>query len=130
PGVAEPALQEGRHVARVIKARLSGEPGPGPFRYLDLGTMATISPGDAVADVRGLHLRGLVGKVAWAVVHLAFLVGWRNRAAVLAGWVWLIATRRRPQQIILEPVHHAESGEPDPTARSAAKPPVKTGHEG
>ncbi|SES48711.1 NAD(P)/FAD-dependent oxidoreductase [Actinokineospora terrae] len=103
PGVAETALQQGKYVAKAIRARLTGEKIT-PFRYLDLGTMATISAGDAVADVRGLHLRGLIGKVAWAVVHLAFLVGWRNRAAVLAGWAWTVGTGRRTQRVILEPV--------------------------
>ncbi len=47
---------------------------------------------------------GLLGKLAWALVHLAFLVGWRSRAAVLADWAWTLSTGRRVQQIILEPV--------------------------
>ncbi len=101
PGIAEPALQEGKYVAEVVRARTSGRPAPGPFRYLDLGTMATISPSDAVADVRGLRLRGLLGKVSWAVVHLAFLVGWRNRASVLLEWAWMLLTGRRSQRVIL-----------------------------
>jgi NADH dehydrogenase len=101
PGIAEPALQAGKYVAKVVRARTSGRPAPGPFRYLDLGTMATISPSDAVADVRGLRLRGLVGKVSWAVVHLAFLVGWRNRASVLLEWSWMLLTGRRSQRVIL-----------------------------
>lgn len=71
PGLAEPAIQEGRHVAKVIGSRVTGQPSPGAFRYRDLGTMATISPRDAVADIRGVHLHGLLGKFAWAVVHLA-----------------------------------------------------------
>ncbi|MFD4641884.1 NAD(P)/FAD-dependent oxidoreductase [Lentzea sp. NPDC058436] len=103
PGIAEPALQEGHHVARVIKARLRGRRAK-PFRYLDLGTMATISPGDAVADIKKLRLKGVIGKVAWAVVHIAFLVGWRNRVAVLAQWAWNLVTGRRAQPIILEPM--------------------------
>ncbi|MFC3895146.1 NAD(P)/FAD-dependent oxidoreductase [Lentzea rhizosphaerae] len=107
PGIAEPAIQEGHHVARVIKARLQGREAK-PFRYLDLGTMATISPGDAVADVKKLRLKGLIGKAAWAVVHIAFLVGWRNRAAVLIQWAWNIVTGRRAQPIILEPVQAKE----------------------
>jgi NADH dehydrogenase len=107
PGIAEPAIQEGHHVARVIKARLEGRPTK-PFRYLDLGTMATISPGDAVADIKKLRLKGVIGKVAWAVVHIAFLVGWRNRAAVLAQWAWNLATGRRAQPIILEPMRAIE----------------------
>jgi NADH dehydrogenase len=107
PGIAEPAIQEGHHVARVIKARLRGHETK-PFRYLDLGTMATISPGDAVADIKKLRLKGLVGKAAWAVVHIAFLVGWRNRAAVVTQWAWNILTGRRAHPIILEPMHAIE----------------------
>ena len=107
PGIAEPAIQEGHHVARVIKARLDGREAK-PFRYLDLGTMATISPGDAVADIRKLRLKGLIGKAAWAVVHIAFLVGWRNRVAVLATWALNAVTGRRAQPIIMEPVRAIE----------------------
>ncbi|WP_112269704.1 NAD(P)/FAD-dependent oxidoreductase [Lentzea terrae] len=107
PGIAEPAIQEGHHVAKVIKARLENRETK-PFRYLDLGTMATISPGDAVADIKKLRLKGILGKVAWAVVHIAFLVGWRNRVAVLAQWAWNLVTGRRAQPIILEPMHAIE----------------------
>lgn len=107
PGIAEPAIQEGHHVAKVISARLEGREHK-PFKYLDLGTMATISPGDAVADIKKLRLRGLIGKVAWAGVHIAFLVGWRNRFAVLAQWALNIVTGRRAQPIILEPVQAKE----------------------
>jgi NADH dehydrogenase len=107
PGIAEPAIQEGHHVARVIKARLENRETK-PFKYLDLGTMATISPGDAVADIKKLRLKGLLGKAAWAVVHIAFLVGWRNRFAVLAQWALNIVTGRRAQPIILEPMHAIE----------------------
>jgi NADH dehydrogenase len=107
PGIAEPAIQEGHHVARVIKARLAGRE-PKPFKYLDLGTMATISPGDAVADIKRLRLKGLIGKAAWAAVHIAFLVGWRNRFAVLTQWAWNLVTGRRAQPIILEPVRAIE----------------------
>lgn len=103
PGIAEPAIQQGRYVAKVIAHRLGHGTSPGPFRYLDLGAMATISPFDAVADIRGLHLHGIPGKAAWAGVHLAFLVGWANRAAVLANWAWALSTGRRQQQLILTP---------------------------
>jgi NADH dehydrogenase len=103
PGIAEPALQQGRYVAKVIRHRLGAGRHPGPFRYRDLGTMATISPLDAVADVRGLHLHGVPGKAAWAGVHLAFLVGWSNRIGVLANWTWSLSTGRRQQQLILAP---------------------------
>ncbi len=121
PGIAEPAIQQGRHVAKAIAHRLGDGPDPGAFHYVDLGTMATISPFDAVADIRRLHLRGPLGKAAWAAVHLAFLVGWANRAAVLGNWAWALATRRRRQQLIL----HTATTEPRPR-RSAPRPPAGT----
>jgi NADH:quinone reductase (non-electrogenic) len=101
PGIAEPAIQEGKHVARIISARLGGGHPPGPFRYRDLGTMATISPGDAVAQMRFLKLHGAPAKVAWAAVHLAFLVGWGHRGAVLGSWAWTLVTGRRKEQVML-----------------------------
>lgn len=101
PGLAEPAMQEGAYVARLIRARIAGRPVPGPFRYRDLGTMATISPGDAVADVFGLRLSGLPAQLAWAVVHIAFLVGWGNRVGVLSRWAFDLVTRSRSERVIL-----------------------------
>jgi NADH dehydrogenase len=103
PGIAEPAIQQGRYVAKVLRHQLGHGRHPGRFRYRDLGTMATISGMDAVADVRGMHLRGPIGKLSWAAVHLAFLVGWSNRAGVLANWAWTMTTGRRQQQLILAP---------------------------
>ncbi|WBQ07245.1 NAD(P)/FAD-dependent oxidoreductase [Kribbella sp. CA-293567] len=101
PGIAEPAMQEGKYVAKVIRRGLDGQSTVKPFKYLDLGTMATISPGDAVADIRGLRLSGLIGKVAWAGVHLAFLVGWGNRASVLTTWFATTFNGTRRQQVML-----------------------------
>jgi NADH dehydrogenase len=62
PGLAEPAMQEGRYVATLIERRLAGRPAPRAFRYRDLGAMATISAGDAVAEAFGLRLTGLSGR--------------------------------------------------------------------
>lgn len=62
-------------MAAVIRRRVTGHPAPGKFRYRDLGTMATVGPRAAVADIRGLELSGVPGKLAWAFVHIAFLVG-------------------------------------------------------
>jgi NADH dehydrogenase len=104
PGLAEPAMQEGWYVAKRIRRRVAGRPDAGPFRYRDLGTMATISPRDAVADAFGLRLTGVVGKLVWAFVHLSFLVGWGNRAGVLARWAYELGTRNRPERVILESV--------------------------
>lgn len=101
PGLAEPAMQEGAYVARLIRARISGQPGPGLFRYRDLGTMATISSGDAVAEVFGLRLSGLPAQLAWAMVHIAFLIGWGSRVGVLSRWAFDLLTRSRSERVIV-----------------------------
>lgn len=101
PGLAEPAIQAGRYVARVIRARVDRRPPPGPFRYLDLGIMATIAPFDAVAQRGRIRVAGLPAKIAWSCVHVAFLVGWGSRAAVLASWAWTLLTHRRRHRVIV-----------------------------
>ncbi|MGY1643374.1 NAD(P)/FAD-dependent oxidoreductase [Geodermatophilus sp. SYSU D00703] len=96
PAVAQPALQEGRYVGRLIAARLRGEPLPGPFRYRDKGSMATIGHRSAVADVRGLTVTGFPAYLLWAFVHVLYLVGWGNRVATLFSWIralWLSENR-------------------------------------
>lgn len=109
PGMAEPAMQEGAYVAKLIRARISGQPAPGPFHYRDLGTMATISPRDAIADVFGLRLSGLPAQLAWAVVHIAFLIGWGNRVGVLSRWAFDLVTRSRSERVILAGVSGADT---------------------
>jgi NADH dehydrogenase len=102
PMLAPPAMQAGRYVAREIVAALTGERGNRrPFRYVDKGTMATIGRRAAVADFHGLKLKGAIGWVAWLVVHLYYLIGFRNRAVVLASWAWDYLRRDRPIRLIL-----------------------------
>ena len=101
PGLAEPAMQEGRHVAEVIRCQLTGHVLPGPFRYRDLGTMATISPTDAVAQRGRLRVSGIPAKAGWAAVHLAFLVGWGNRLSVLTSWTRIALFGSRGRQLII-----------------------------
>jgi NADH dehydrogenase len=103
PGLCEPAIQEGRYVARVINQQVNGEADPGPFRYRDLGIMATVGPRNAVADAFGIKLSGIPGKIAWAGVHIPFLIGWGNRAGVLSRWLWDIFSRRQGERVILNP---------------------------
>jgi NADH dehydrogenase len=86
PGVAQPAMQEGRYVAKVIGARLAGEAPPGPFRYFDKGTMATIGHRRAVAKSFGLTFTGLPAYLMWAVIHVAYLIGWGNRLGTIYTW--------------------------------------------
>jgi len=87
PGVSPVAMQQGRHAARNILSMLRGGK-PHPFHYFDKGSMATIGRHKAVADLRFLHLSGLLAWLAWLFVHIIFLVGFRNRLAVLFQWAW------------------------------------------
>ncbi|MFC0627499.1 NAD(P)/FAD-dependent oxidoreductase [Kribbella deserti] len=119
PGIAEPAMQEGKYVAKVIRHRLGERKAPKPFRYLDLGTMATISPLDAVAQIGRIKLRGPIGKAAWAGVHLAFLVGWGNRLAVLGSWAAVLSRGARRQQVVLGDASQADPRAERPRAEGA-----------
>ena len=97
PMLSPPAMQAGRYVARSIVKGGSTE----PFRYVDKGTMATIGRGAAVADVRGFKLKGFIGWLAWLFVHIYYLIGFRNRVAVLASWAWDYIRRDRPIRLII-----------------------------
>jgi NADH dehydrogenase len=94
PGVAQGAIQGGRHAARVIasevRAAAAGRPAPQRkvFRYNDKGTLATIGRNKAVADLGRLKFRGLLAWLLWAVVHVMFLISFRNRLAVMLSWMW------------------------------------------
>jgi NADH dehydrogenase len=88
--VAQPAMQMGRHAARMIAQDLAGRPRT-RFRYFDKGDMATIGRGAAVADVKWpfkAHWGGFPAWATWLVVHLWFLVSFRNRLGVMATWTW------------------------------------------
>jgi len=98
PMLSPPAMQEGRYVARAI--RHGGQP-EGPFHYRDKGTMATIGRRAAVAQVGPVRLRGFLGWITWLVVHLYYLIGFRNRAVVLASWGWDYVRRDRPIRLIV-----------------------------
>ena len=87
PGVSPVAMQQGRHAGRNILSMLRGGK-PQAFHYFDKGSMATIGRHKAVADLRFLHLSGLLAWLAWLFVHIIFLVGFRNRLLVLMQWAW------------------------------------------
>jgi NADH:ubiquinone reductase (H+-translocating) len=105
PGVVQGAMQGGAHVARMIRRRLSGEEGQ-PFVYTDLGNMAVLGRGHAVADIGGKRFTGLFAWLFWLFLHILKLVGFRNRAVVLVQWAYnyialqrgvrLITGRKRP----------------------------------
>lgn len=89
PQLAQPALQGGKYVGKLIKRELAGKPDPGPFRYFDKGTMATIGKSSAVAEVqipftqKALPIKGFVAWITWVVLHIAYLLGNRNRLATM-----------------------------------------------
>ena len=102
PGVAQPAMQMGEHVARMIEADLNHQPRR-PFRYFDKGDMATIGRMAAVAKVQWpfkARLSGFPAWVTWLLVHIYFLIGFRNRLAVLSQWVWNYFTFRSGVRLI------------------------------
>jgi NADH dehydrogenase len=100
PGVAPVAKQQGAYAARVIGARVRGMPVPKPFRYRHLGTMATIGRRSAVADFGKFRLTGFIAWLLWGLVHVYFLVGFRNRIAVTMGWLWAYVTFGRGARLI------------------------------
>jgi NADH dehydrogenase len=97
PGVAEVAMQEGLHAAKTIRARVAGKPATAPFRYRDLGSMATVGRFRAVVSLKGLRLGGLVGWLTWAAVHLTFLTGFANRFTTMLHWGRTFLGRSRSQ---------------------------------
>jgi len=102
PGLAPVAKQQGRYVARAIRRRLrGGRPDARPFRYRDYGILATIGRGKAVAEFGPVHLGGFMAWVAWAVAHIFFLIGFRNRILVSTQWMMAYATHRRGGRVIV-----------------------------
>jgi NADH dehydrogenase len=102
PGVAQPAIQEGRYVARVIRYRVAGTQPPGPFWYWDKGDLAIVGRTYAVADLRFLRFSGLPAWLIWAVVHIYFLIGFANRFFVLVQWGLAFLTKRRRVRVLPE----------------------------
>ena len=100
PGVAPAAKQMGKHVARMIRARLAGR-ATTPFRYRDWGNLATIGRSAGVVDLGLLRLSGRPAWWFWLGAHLFFLIGFRNRLVVLIDWAWAYWSYQRNARIIL-----------------------------
>jgi NADH dehydrogenase len=99
PGVSPVAMQQGRHAARNIVAMIDGRK-PQRFRYWNKGSMATIGRNMAVADLNVVHLSGLPAWLVWLFVHIIFLVGFRNRLAVLIQWAWSYVSFNKGARLI------------------------------
>jgi NADH dehydrogenase len=127
PGVAPAAIQMGRHAARNALRRARGRRTV-PFRYRDKGQLATIGRAAAVGRVLGRDLTGLPAWLAWLGVHIAYLIGFRNRVAVLLEWGWSYATFKREARLITETAEQRRyadelRGPPPPDAPPEAPAP-------
>jgi NADH:ubiquinone reductase (H+-translocating) len=116
PGVAQGALQGGTYAARVIAAEVRASDGVrpprSPFRYHDKGSLATIGRSEAVVETRHYTGHGLIAWLLWWAVHIAFLIGFRNRVLVMLQWAWSWLTFKRGARLI--------------TGQVGALPPVRS----
>ena len=87
-------MQQGAVRGGVVARRLAGA-STAPFRYRDKGNLATIGRAAAVADIKGLHLSGLLAWLTWLIVHLLYLIGFQNRLLVLIRWSFSFVTHGR-----------------------------------
>ena len=108
PGVAQVAIQSGRHAAHNIARALDGKPYE-PFAYRDLGNLATIGRASAIADFGWLRLKGYIGWLVWLFVHIVNLIGFRNRLVVLVQWAWAYFTYQRAIRLITDRVSERET---------------------
>jgi len=102
PGVAQPAIQEGKYVAEIIRRRVAGRERPKPFWYWDKGDLAIVGRTYAVADLRFIRFAGLAAWFVWASVHIYFLIGFANRLFVLLQWGFDFLTKRRRVRVLTE----------------------------
>src|SRR6185312_14423076 len=101
PGVAQAAIQEGRHVAEMIAREVASDRSRrSPFHYRDKGNMATVGRAEAVIATKRFALHGLLAWLLWWVVHIYFLVGFRNRLLVMWSWAWSWITYKRGARLI------------------------------
>jgi NADH dehydrogenase len=99
PGVAQVAIQMGRHAAGQIQRAIEKQPYR-PFHYHNLGNMATIGRNSAVADFGWLTMKGYLGWLAWLFVHILNLIGFRNRLVVMVQWAWSYFSYQRAIRLI------------------------------
>ena len=107
PGVAQVAMQQGSYVGKFIHNRIAGKSTPRPFKYFDKGNMAVVGKGFAVLQSGKVQLSGFVAWLAWAAVHLQFLVTSSLRLSVFLQWVWTYLSGQRGSRLI---VNHHGSG--------------------
>jgi len=99
PGIAQPAIQEGHYVGKLIQRRLKNEK-MGPFHYLDKGNLATIGRAKAVADLGRVRLSGFPAWMIWLFIHVLYIVEFQNRLLILFQWAWLYLSFGRSARLI------------------------------
>jgi NADH dehydrogenase len=99
PGVAQVAKQQGAHAARNVLHAIRHEPLQ-PFRYVNFGNVATIGRGAAVVDIGPVRASGWLAWLFWLFLHIFWLIGFRNRLAVLSEWAWSYITLQRRVRLI------------------------------
>ena len=113
PGIAAVAKQQGKYVARVVKARINGDTAARPFRYLDVGNWATVGRKAALIDLGWMRMSGFIAWVLWSFAHIYFLIGFRNRIVVALDWALAYLTFRRGARLITGPLNEPQSKTPD-----------------
>ncbi len=129
PGLAQSALQMGRYAGRIVANETSGRSTPRqrkPFVYHDKGKMAIIGKARAVAWIGRFKFGGLLAWLLWGGVHIAFLIGFRNRAAVMANWFWNWLINARDVRLITGPARLDVSRPSRSIAEPTGRPKLKS----
>ncbi len=104
PGVAQPAIQQGQHLAKNLHRLVTHKQAMEPFSYFDKGSLAIIGRARAVADLPGnVHLGGFIAWCAWLFVHIWYLIGFRSKLVVLSNWIYRLFTYERGTRLIIRP---------------------------
>jgi NADH:quinone reductase (non-electrogenic) len=120
PGLAPVAMQQGRYAALAIQDRLLCPGRSQPFRYRDMGDLATIGRAKAVAVIARVQLSGLLAWLVWLVVHLFYVVGVQNRLVVLVRWAFSYVTRSGGVRLVApDPMSPRERSSPWPSPSDA-----------
>lgn len=102
PMVAPPAMQQGKHLAKNLKRKLKGKDYR-PFKYVDKGAMATVGKNRALVEVKGLRFTGFFAWITWMLLHLLYLVGFRNKFVTLLNWAGNYFNSDRGLRLIITP---------------------------
>jgi NADH dehydrogenase len=120
PGLAPVAIQQGRCAAKNIMRAIEGKPYE-RFKYTDKGALATVGRAFAILQMGRLKLSGLFAWLIWSLVHIAYLVGFRNRVIVMIDWAWAYVTYQRGARLITGDIEELISATAEPDAKHARR---------